>query len=189
MVAVRKKLYSFEEYLEYDDGTDTKYELFNGELIPMPPASGFHALILCFLTEFLVLEIKRLNLEWKIMPGNVGVRTDRNKSRIPDLIIIDGSQCQELKTMRSAVMESPPILAIEIVSPGNSDHDYRYKRSEYAVSGINEYWIIDPLALKVSILTLVSGFYEVTQYEKEAEIVSPTFSEIKLTPKMIFESP
>jgi Uma2 family endonuclease len=26
---------SFEDYLKYDDGTDTRYELVNGELIPM----------------------------------------------------------------------------------------------------------------------------------------------------------
>ncbi|NER47584.1 MAG: Uma2 family endonuclease, partial [Symploca sp. SIO1A3] len=28
---------TFEKYLEYDDGTDNRYELFDGELIPVPP--------------------------------------------------------------------------------------------------------------------------------------------------------
>lgn len=31
-----KKL-TFEEYLDHDDGTDTPYELIDGELIAMPP--------------------------------------------------------------------------------------------------------------------------------------------------------
>ena len=31
---------TFEEYLAYDDGTDTRYELVNGELIPMSLGSG-----------------------------------------------------------------------------------------------------------------------------------------------------
>ena len=46
MVVTKEKLYTFAEYLNYRDSTDNKYELFNGELISMAPASGFHALIL-----------------------------------------------------------------------------------------------------------------------------------------------
>ena len=35
-----QKSYSFEEYLAYQDNSDRKYELVNGELVSMPPASG-----------------------------------------------------------------------------------------------------------------------------------------------------
>ncbi|NES25719.1 MAG: hypothetical protein F6K41_44210 [Symploca sp. SIO3E6] len=31
---------TFEQYLEYNDHTDNRYELFDGELIKMPPESG-----------------------------------------------------------------------------------------------------------------------------------------------------
>ena len=30
---------TFEQYLEYEDDTDNRYELFNGELAPVPPES------------------------------------------------------------------------------------------------------------------------------------------------------
>ncbi|MDK2412978.1 Uma2 family endonuclease, partial [Aphanizomenon sp. 202] len=40
MLQVKHQFQSFEEYLSYDDGTDKLYELFNGELIEMPPESG-----------------------------------------------------------------------------------------------------------------------------------------------------
>ncbi len=82
MIATQQKIYTFTEYLNYQDSTDNKYELFNGELISMPPASGFHALILAFLYDYLIAEIKRLNLTWKVMPATVGIRTDKAKSRI-----------------------------------------------------------------------------------------------------------
>ena len=36
---------TFEEYLKYDDGTDTHYELVNGELIPMSLGSGQHGVV------------------------------------------------------------------------------------------------------------------------------------------------
>ena len=42
---------TFKEYLAYNDGTGTRYELVNGELIPMSLGSGQHGAV----TEFLNL--------------------------------------------------------------------------------------------------------------------------------------
>ncbi|MDJ0582417.1 Uma2 family endonuclease [Crocosphaera sp.] len=187
MVQLATKIYSFEEYLTYDDGTDNKYELVNGELKLMPTASGFHALILHLIFKILDQEIDKMKQQWKVMPGTVGIRTAKNKSRIPDLVILSETQCQEIREMSTAVLESPPLLAVEIVSPNNTDDDYRYKRSEYAVREIPEYWIIDPETQKVSILLLVSGFYEVTEFTEEQEIKSSLFPELKLTANQIFQ--
>ncbi len=186
MFQLATKIYSFEEYLTYDDGTDNKYELVNGELKLMPTASGFHALILVLLYDILKAEIDRIKQQWKVIPGTVGVRTAKHKSRIPDLVILSETQCQEIREMSTAVLESPPLLAVEIVSPNNADDDYRYKRSEYAVREIPEYWIIDPETQKVSILLLVSGFYEVTEFTEEQEIKSSLFPELKLIANQIF---
>ncbi|NCQ78336.1 MAG: Uma2 family endonuclease [Microcystis aeruginosa W13-15] len=147
MIATQQKIYTFTEYLNYQDSTDNKYELFNGELIPMPPASGFHALILAFLYDYLIAEIKRLNLTWKVMPATVGIRTDKAKSRIPDLMILTAEQCQEIRNMTTAV---------------------------------------DPIALKISVLTLISGFYELAEFNKEDRIISVTFPDLQLTPQMVF---
>ena len=180
MIQSPTKYYTFEEYLAYNDGTDTKYELVNGELIAMPPASGLHALIMVFLYEILTSEIKRLNLEWIVMPGNVGVRTTENKSRIPDLIIITQDQRELIRKMSSAVVQSPPLLAVEIVS-GNAEDDYRYKRSEYAAREIPEYWIVDPIENKVSVLLLVNGYYEQTEFRGSESIISQSFPELALT--------
>jgi len=187
MVQLLTKTYSFEEYLAYSDGTDHKYELVNGELRFMPTASGIHALILILLYDILKAEIEKRQQQWKVMPGTVGIRTAKNKARIPDLVILSEEQCQLIRTMSTAVLESAPLLTIEIVSPGNPDDDYRYKRSEYAVREIPEYWIIDPTCQKVSILLLVAGFYEITEFTGEQEIKSLLFPELKLTAKQFFE--
>jgi Uma2 family endonuclease len=185
MLETATKTYSFQDYLDFKDNSDLKYELFNGELIPMPPASGLHAEILCLIYDILKAEIQRLQLDWAVRPGNVGVRTGITKSRIPDLIVITETQRQFLKTLSSAILEEPPLLAVEIVSLNNPDDDYRYKRSEYAALEIPEYWIIDPQELKVSVLTLVSGFYESVEFRGEDTIHSPSFPELNLTPEHI----
>lgn len=187
MVQLLKKTYSFEEYLTFDEDTDNKYELFNGELKLMPTASGFHALILHFIFKILEQEIEKLKQDWKVMPGTVGIRTAYNKSRIPDLVILSAEQCEEIKHKTSAVLEKAPLLVVEIVSPNNREDDYRYKRSEYAVREIPEYWIIDPELEKVSILSLVSGFYEVVEFQDNQQIKSFLFPDLVLTVKQIFE--
>lgn len=70
-------LYTFEEYLTYDDDTDKRYELEDGILLEMPPASDIHEDIITFLLIYLHQEIQRMNLNWKVRPSGTGVRTTR----------------------------------------------------------------------------------------------------------------
>ena len=37
MIQAKRRFFSFDEYLSYEDGTDNLYELYNGELIEVPP--------------------------------------------------------------------------------------------------------------------------------------------------------
>ncbi|WRH67233.1 MAG: Uma2 family endonuclease [Planktothrix sp. GU0601_MAG3] len=175
---------SFKDYLNYDDGTDNRYELEDGELILMNPPTGRHALVIYNLNNAFVAEINRLSLSW-ICLQNIGIRTSINRSRIPDLCIVTREQIQE-KLDVSAVLESPAILAIEMVSPESKIRDYRYKRSEYSVVGIPEYWIIDPSEQKITILQLVEGLYEEQSYQGNQRIISLIFPELNLTPEQIF---
>jgi Uma2 family endonuclease len=46
---------SFENYLEYTDNDNQLYELFNGELITVPPESGFNIGIANFLVVITML--------------------------------------------------------------------------------------------------------------------------------------
>ncbi|MFZ1026519.1 MAG: Uma2 family endonuclease [Limnoraphis robusta] len=158
MIQTTQTKLTFEEYLTYDDGTDNCYELEDGELILMNPATGRHALIIYFLNNIFVAEISRLSLPWVALQ-TVGIRTALNRSRIPDLCVMTRDQILE-KLEVSAVIETAALLAVEIVSPESKTRDYRYKRSEYSVVGIPEYWIVDPTEQKVTILTLEEGFYE-----------------------------
>lgn len=70
-----KHLDTFEEYLIYDDGTDNRYELVDGELLLMPPATGKHEAIITLLLIRFYLEIQRLGLDWQVRPSGTGVRT------------------------------------------------------------------------------------------------------------------
>ena len=53
-VQISNQILTVQDYLNYDDGTDTCYELVNGTLVEMPPESNLNARIATFIfTQFL----------------------------------------------------------------------------------------------------------------------------------------
>ncbi|MBD2438716.1 Uma2 family endonuclease [Nostoc sp. FACHB-110] len=184
MVATPVTKLTFEEYLTYDDGSGFHYELVDGRLELMNPPTIEHFLISKFLEQTLDAEIARLSLPWLTF-RETGMRTGRNKSRLTDLCVVTQEQARDL-LKASAVFETPPLLVIEVVSPDSIKRDYRHKRSEYAAVGVPEYWIVDPLELKVTVLLLEEGFYEETVFTADQKIVSQTFPELAIAPHQIF---
>jgi Uma2 family endonuclease len=178
------KLYTFEEYLTYDDGTDNRYELIDGRLELMNPPTFKHLLISKFLEQKFDLEIKRLALPWLCF-REAGVRTGWRKSRLTDVYVLTQQQVLE-QIDESAVCQTSPLLVVEVVSPESVKRDYRYKRSEYAALEIPEYWIVDPIESKVTVLLLEDGLYEETEFTGNKQIVSQTFPELSLTVEQIF---
>lgn len=185
-MTIATQKFTLTEYLTYDDGTDTPYELVEGELVPMAPETlRNNRIALYLLSEFL-----------KIVPFDMICHKDTeivvtgNRVRLPDLMILTEDLLTALNGKRATITPemSTPALVLEVVSPGkvNEDRDYRYKRSEYAARGIIEYWIVDPAREQVTLLTLVDGFYEATVFKNSESIISPTFPNLSLTSAQIF---
>jgi Uma2 family endonuclease len=179
---------SLEEYLNFDDGTDTQYELENGELIVMPPESELNRRIATFLFAYF--------LQQGIPPYRLTMKTEivfngsRATTRLPDLMILSEELATALEgTKRSTILIDmpPPLLVVEVVSPRQENRDYRYKRSEYAARGILEYWIVDPIQQKVTLLEWVEGLYEERVYLGNNPINSPLFGTLELTAERLLQ--
>lgn len=184
MTAITKQKLTFEEYIRYDDGTDNLYELEDGELILRNLQTCRHALIVSWLDYAIETEIYRLQLPWVCL-HSVGIKTSANTVRIPDLCVVTREKILE-KFDLPAIIDSA-LLAVEVVSPESINRDYRFKRSEYGIAGITEYWIVDPMEQKVTVLSLVNGFYEEAEYRGSDGIVSQTFPQLQLTAEQIFQ--
>ena len=189
MTIATQKL-TLEEYLAYDDGTDTQYELVDGELVAMPPESHQNNLIaLYLLAEFLKFIPIRLICH---KDTEIVVTGNRTRVRLPDLMVLTEELLSALGGKRATITHDmpSPALVVEVVSPGkiNENRDYRYKRSEYAARGILEYWIIDPQKEQVMVLTLVDGLYEEELFRENETVISTTFPLLKLTAKQILKA-
>ena len=187
MLTIKPRFETFEEYLVYDDNSEKLYELFNGELIEVPPESGFN------------IEIaNRLFLFFALMLGSDRVRghglelevRGEPKNRYPDLTILREEHIQQLSkrnTIRLAM--APPLVVMEIVSPGEIQRDRNYiaKRMQYQDFGIPEYWIIDPQTQTILILELVGNSYvNFAEFKDDDLLRSRLFNQLNLKVSDVF---
>jgi Uma2 family endonuclease len=186
-VAIQKM--TLEEFLAYDDGTDSLYELENGELVSMPAESDINQRIASFLFAFLLgLGIPSYRLRIGV---EVAVSGSRVSVRIPDLVVLSEELVTEMDgASRSIVLMDmpPPLLVVEVVSPNQEKRDYRYKRSEYAARGIAEYWIVDPIAQRVTVLEWVEGLYEEKVFAGDDRIESIILEKLDLTVDRVLQA-
>ncbi|MBW4539370.1 MAG: Uma2 family endonuclease [Myxacorys chilensis ATA2-1-KO14] len=188
MTQAKQRFLSFDDYLTYDDGTDTLYELFNGELIEVPPESGQNTEI----AVFLLLQFAAIIGHLRVRPHGLELEVrGEPRNRYPDLTILREehvSQLQRRNTIRLSM--APPALVVEVVSPGElqRDRDYVAKRSQYAAIAVPEYWIVDPEIEVISVCELGNSEYQVTQFRGNDRIVSPNFDDLHLTAEQVLKA-
>ena len=174
------------EYLVYSDGGDTRYELVAGELVPMALPTGRHVQIQKFLSQVFEAEIARQQLPWTTIQGGLGIQSPRGNRwdsvRIPDGVVLPLEQWQEMGSREALIRleDPPPLLVVEVVSEASRAADYRAKRAEYCVLGIGEYWVVDPLEEKVSLLLLHKGWYDVLELQGSERLPSKVFVGLEL---------
>ena len=181
---VQKRM-TLAEYLDYDDGTDTRYELEDGVLVDM---SGENPLNPCIAVMLLFL-FSRLGIAEQLLAigHQVEVRSTYATCRQPDLIVhTPESYAAILSGVRVLNLGTPaPLLVVEVASSTLTDgrsrkRDYEHKPREYADRGIPEMWIVDPDRAWVQVGILIDGTYQFETFTGEQMIKSPNFPALNL---------
>jgi Uma2 family endonuclease len=178
---------SLEEYLTYDDGTDTRYELVDGVLVEMGTEAKINTLIAVFLiSAFLRLGVTCDRIGFK---QNIEVRSKYASARDPDLIVHSEASAavgDDESTFCLRREDPNPLIVVEIASPGaesseNYQRDYVQKSAEYAARGIGEYWIVDPERAWVQVGQLTDAAYQFQTFAGAQPIKSLAFPALDLT--------
>lgn len=182
---------TFEEYLTYDDGTDNRYEWIDGVLLKMPTESEFTAWLSLALQLYLIQSgfvkprlTHRYNCELEVPV----LRSKQPRNRFPDLVILRPEHIELTQKRLTIRLEMPPpVLVVEVVSPGktNRDRDYEDKRAQYQAREIPEYWLLDPNQQLVMVLTLRDGLYQEAVFKGRDRICSSTFPDFSLTVEQV----
>lgn len=85
---------------------------------------------------------------------------------------------------------SPPLLVVEVFSPGQSqrERDYIAKKIQYQDCGIPEYWIVDPETKTILVLQLTGKSYtEVGSFSSNDLVLSTEFKSFNLKVSEVFD--
>jgi len=122
----------------------------------------------------------------KVYASRVALRLDNRNGPEPDIAFVRKAR---LKLVKRGHIAGPADLAVEIVSPDSIDRDYVLKRHQYERYGVSEYWIVDELTEKVTLLRLTaSGEYREIK-PRQGELHSKVLPGFWLRPEWLWQRP
>ncbi|MGF1521162.1 MAG: Uma2 family endonuclease [Leptolyngbyaceae cyanobacterium] len=141
---------SLQAFLAWDTGDDQRYELIEGEPVPMSDPTANYEDVADNICNQLRLHCQEKKLP--LVPKRskliaIGSRNGRETARRGDIVVFEQAEWQRMKGLSSSAMAyiSPP-LVIEVVSTNWRD-DYLTKLAEYESINVQEYWLVDYAAI------------------------------------------
>ena len=135
------------EFLRWEDGTDTRYELLWGVPVAMAPPARAHGM-LCARLGGVVDAALRTRRPCSAQTEAGIVRPDRDDTYyVADLAVT----CSPYQ--RGEQLVKDPVLIVEILSPGTERHDRRTKLPVYRdIENVKEILLIDSESIYAEIL-------------------------------------
>ena len=129
---------TLEEFYELF-GEDDNVELIDGVVIPRMAAQDPHEDLFRFLFIFLALYVEEHGLG--IVRGSrTLVPITLHRGRLPDILFVRRER-EDIVGQKG--LTDAPDLAIEIISPGDTEMDIIQLQTDYEQIGTKEFWIID----------------------------------------------
>lgn len=155
----KENTYTIEDIYDLPEGK--RAELIDGAMYDMAPPSRLHQKISGQLYKSIANYIDNNGgtCEVYAAPFAVFLNEDNKNYVEPDISVI----CDKDKLTDNGCNGAPDWI-IEIVSPGTQTRDYGIKLFKYRMSGVREYWIVNPAKEVVNVYDL--------EYDKATSIYS-----------------
>lgn len=137
-----------DEFLDWPgDGSDRKFELVDGRLRPVSPASTTHGRLQANLTFLIMAAIRAAGLPlWTIIEGAViPGQAPAINVRVPDVIVTGASDREDGKT----VLE--PVMLVEVLSPSNERRTRESLRSCATIASVQEIVAVHSKRLRIEV--------------------------------------
>jgi Uma2 family endonuclease len=130
--------------------------------------------------------VEAQDLGGDVYGSRAAFKLDETNSPEPDVAYVSK---ERLHLAQKGHFQGPPDLAIEIVSPESVERDYNKKRRQYQRFGVAEYWIVDELTQKVTLLHLdPKGKYREIR-PKKGELHSKVLPGFWIRPEWLWQTP
>lgn len=128
-----------EEFLAWPgDGSGRRFQLVDGEIRPMSPASRIHGVIQANLAYLLVSMVRATAIPLQVLAEGavVPALNASGNVRVPDLVVAPSDDT------RGDQVVTDPVLIVEILSPGNSDETRDNVRAYATLSSVREIVVV-----------------------------------------------
>jgi Uma2 family endonuclease len=178
----RKTTFSDLERLP-EDGR--RFELYDGEVCEMTAPTFVHQHVLLYTAMVVEEYARRVGGVAVIAPFDI-VFSEHDVVQ-PDVVFFRPERAHLVKP-RTATRARPDI-AIEILSPSTRSNDRGRKLRMFAHYGVPEYWIIDPDACTLEILSLEGEHYRTTRPPTDQSniVTSPLFDDFRFMFVRLFD--
>lgn len=176
---------TFEEFLAWSN-EDTRAEWVNGRVEILMPVSLAHLAITRLLILLLGYYLNTHRLGTLIHAPFLMRLPFRPAGREPDIAVVLDAHRHRLTP---TYIDGPADVVVEVISPESRDRDRIEKYREYALAGIPEYWLIDPVLKTAEFYTLREGSYEPAGIDAEGRFWSNTLPGFWLMVEWLWEEP
>lgn len=154
----KENCYTVEEFRKLTD-IGERTELIDGIIVDISPSPNIrHQQISGDIFFQIKNYINKNGGKCQVFEAPTDVKLNENTVVIPDIFVACNPDNFDEQQYNGA-----PDLIIEIVSPSNSERDYKDKLYLYKNTGVKEYWIIDPVSQRIIVYkfgeTNITEFY------------------------------
>jgi Uma2 family endonuclease len=173
--------FTYQDYLLLTD--DKRYEILEGELYVVPSPNTYHQRISLRLAFALYEHVRQENLG-EVFAAPYDILLSEVNVVQPDILFISKEHAGIIGENNTT---GAPDLVVEILSEGTKSKDLRIKRKVYGKYGVLEYWIVDPEAKAIEVLTRSkTGYMSAGLFPSTSILSSPLFPDLRLNLAEIF---
>ena len=187
--------FTYADYLTWN--FKERIELIRGKIFKMSPAPTFkHQQIAGNIFAAMYAFLKNKDCKVLIAPVDVRLkgkpyrkkklRDDEITTVVqPDIIVV----CDEEKLRDERSVDGAPELVVEILSPGNTRTETKYKFDLYEENGVEEYWVVYPefKQIHVFLLNEKEEYGKPVIYEANENIRSTVLKGLRIPTNEIFK--
>jgi Uma2 family endonuclease len=136
-----------------------RYEIVDGELFVSPAPKTLHQIIVANLLTILNLYVRQHRLG-RVLVAPYDVVFALGTVLEPDVLFVSNAR---LHYMGEDNLSGPPNLVVEVISESTRRLDREVKLKQYALYGVDEYWLVDPEGKSVEVFRLKGKEYELVE--------------------------
>ena len=138
----QKTLMTADQFLEFCDRNDGRYELVDGEVVELAPARRVHGRTASSISAAFYNYCRLRGMGWPEVDVGYTVSTGPDTVRGPDVSLVLGETRHDEEEEQTAFLPGAPDIAVEVVSPSNTVSEMERKVSEYLAAGSQRVWVV-----------------------------------------------